>query len=250
MIISFGLREIALSGGGGNGNGPSGEPEGTSVFGGTPCAESIGDTAPGAGVASTASGASNGTGDGSAGGNGGNWDFSPPPPPPPPPPTGDLTSWPTFEIPEPIHLRWTSTNADSCTASGDWSGNKTTQGDEYLSKPRGTYTFTLTCTGPGGSASDSVIVRVIQVPQCTFTANPTTIIPPAFSTLSWECIYADSCSIDQGIGSVNNVSGTKDVRPPQTTTYTLTCDGLDGSRSLPATITVGFIPWIREVIPR
>ncbi len=171
-----------------------------------------------------------------------------------PPPTVDLTSWPTFELPEQIHLRWTSTNADSCVASGDWSGNKPTQGDEYLSKPRGAYTFTLTCTGPGGgpgdSASDSVTVKVIQVPQCTFTANPFSIIPPASSTLSWSCQYADSCSIDQGIGSVNNVSGTKGVRPVKTTTYTLTCSGLDDSRSYQSTVNIGFIPKLREVIPR
>jgi len=169
-----------------------------------------------------------------------------------PAPTVDLTTWPTWELPDPIHLRWTSTNADSCNASGDWSGNKPTQGDEYLSKPRGTYTFILTCTGPGGSASDSVTVRVIQVPQCTFTANPTTIILPASSTLSWECIYADSCSIDQGIGSVNNVSGTKQVRPTKTTTYTLTCQGPDGDGNTPlqTSVNVGFVPWIKEVIPR
>ncbi len=167
-----------------------------------------------------------------------------------PPPTVNLTTWSVFEIPEPVSLYWSSTNANSCTASGDWSGNKAIQGEEHLSKPRGNYTFTLTCTGPGGSASNSVTVEVIQVPQCSFTANPTTIIPPASSTLSWSCLYADSCSIDQGIGSVNNVSGTKEVRPTKTTDYTLTCLGIDGSRSLPATITVGFIPWIREVIPR
>ena len=169
---------------------------------------------------------------------------------PPPPPTVDLTSWPTWELPEPIHLKWTSTNADSCVASGDWSGNKPTSGDEYLSKPRGTYTFILTCTGPGGSASDTATTKVIQVPRCTFTANPTSIILPQSSTLSWSCQYADTCSIDQGIGSVNNVSGTKQVRPPQTTTYTLSCSGLDGSRSYPATVNVGFVPWIKEVIPR
>jgi len=154
------------------------------------------------------------------------------------------------EIPDPINLSWTSFNVNSCVASSDWSGSKPTSGSESLTKPRGTYTFTLTCTGPGGSASDTENVRVIQVPRCSFTANPTSIIPPASSTLSWSCQYADPCSIDQGIGSVNNVSGTKGVRPTKTTTYTLTCSGLDGSRSYQATVNVGFTPRLREVIPR
>jgi len=241
LMMSFSLIKVVFSGGGGGD---------TSGNGDSSCSPS--DTAPGVDANSVMGDSNSSNGDAGSSGNGGSWDITPPPPPPPPPPTVDLTSWPTFELPEQIHLRWTSTNADSCNASGDWSGNKPTQGDEYLSKPRGTYTFILTCTGPGGSASDSVTVRVIQVPQCTFTANPTTIILPASSTLSWECIYADSCSIDQGIGSVNNVSGTKQVRPTKTTTYTLTCQGPDGDGNTPlqTSVNVGFVPWIREVLPR
>jgi len=158
------------------------------------------------------------------------------------------------ELPAPISLFWATENADSLTASGDWSGPKQAgplpYKTEQLFKPRGNYTFTLTATGPAGTASETRNVRVIQVPRCSFIANPTSIIPPASSTLSWSCQYADSCSIDQGIGSVNNVSGTKGVRPIQTTDYTLTCGGLDDSRSYYATVNVGFTPKLREVIPR
>ena len=167
----------------------------------------------------------------------------------PPPPVVTLTTWPVFEIPDLVSLYWSSANADSCVASGDWSGAKATQGEERFSKPSGNYSFTLTCTGPGGSASDTKNVRVIQVPKCSFTANPGSIILPASSTLSWSCEYANSCSIDQGIGSVSSVSGTKVVRPSVSTTYTLTCSGLDGSRSSQATVNIGFEPTRREVPP-
>ena len=160
----------------------------------------------------------------------------------------------TVEIPDSITLFWATERTDSLMASGDWSGAKQfgplPYKSETFTKPRGSYTFILTASNSYGSATSQVNTRVIQVPRCTFTANPTTIIPPASSTLSWSCQYADSCSIDQGIGSVNNVSGTKSVRPPETTTYTLTCDGLDGSRSYYATVNVGFTPKLREVIPR
>ena len=243
-VFIFNLSNIKIVFSGGNGGGGNGG----GVGGPSGCPGTPSDTV-GSSEASTNNGDNSGTGVGDAGGgnggNGGNGGVSLPPSP-----TVTLTTWPTFELPEPIHLKWTSTNADSCVASGDWSGNKPTSGDEYLSKPRGTYTFILTCTGPGGSASDTATTKVIQVPRCTFTANPTSIILPQSSTLSWSCQYADTCSIDQGIGSVNNVSGTKQVRPPQTTTYTLSCSGLDGSRSYPATVNVGFVPWIKEVIPR
>ena len=170
------------------------------------------------------------------------------------PPTIDFRTSDEVELPNPINLAWATENADSLTASGDWSGPKQAgplpYKTEQLFKPRGSYIFTLTATGPASIASETRNVRVIQVPRCSFIANPTSIIPPASSTLSWSCQYADSCSIDQGIGSVNNVSGTKGVRPIQTTDYTLTCGGLDDSRSYYATVNVGFTPKLREVIPR
>jgi hypothetical protein len=169
-------------------------------------------------------------------------------------PTIDFKAPSPVEIPDPIKLFWATENADSCNASGDWSGPKQAgplpYKTEEISKPRGSYTFILSCTGLGGNNSDTKNVQVIQVPRCSFVASPPTIILPASSTLSWNCLYADSCSIDQGIGSANKVSGTKDVRPSQATTYTLTCSGLDDSRSYQATVNVGFEPGRREVPPR
>jgi len=58
-------------------------------------------------------------------------------------------------------LTWSTTNATSCTASGEWSGTRPTAGSESsapLSNSRSP--FTLTCTGPGGQASRTVNVAV------------------------------------------------------------------------------------------
>lgn len=58
-------------------------------------------------------------------------------------------------------LKWTSTYATSCTASGGWTGvkllNNSTGESKYVSAAT---TFTLTCTGAGGSATKSVNVVV------------------------------------------------------------------------------------------
>ena len=67
--------------------------------------------------------------------------------------------------PSPETLAWSSTNATSCTASaiptqGDWSASEPTTGSKEVpptSEGEST-TYTLTCTGPTGSASASVIV--------------------------------------------------------------------------------------------
>src|SRR5262249_36707065 len=58
-------------------------------------------------------------------------------------------------------------------------------------------------------------------PTITFSANPTSITTGGSSTLSWTIINANTASIDQGIGSINPVSGSVVVSPANTTTYTL-----------------------------
>ncbi len=155
------------------------------------------------------------------------------------------------EYPNNINLTWTSTHADSCSASGDWSGSKSASGTEPISKPRGAYTFTLTCKGLGGtSLPASATVKVIKVPKCSFFPTPSKIILPQSSTLFWSCEYADNCAIDQGIGSISNTSGSHQVRPSKTTTYTLTCSSPDASRSYTAKIDVGATPDLKEINPR
>jgi pectate lyase len=56
-------------------------------------------------------------------------------------------------------LNWTSTNATSCTASGGWSGTKALNDTQSVSPTTNT-TYTLACTGSGGSDIKSVTVSV------------------------------------------------------------------------------------------
>jgi hypothetical protein len=57
-----------------------------------------------------------------------------------------------------ITLSWSSTDASSCTASDNWSGSKASSGSQTI-QLNGPATFTLSCSGDGGSASDSVSYR-------------------------------------------------------------------------------------------
>ena len=54
-----------------------------------------------------------------------------------------------------VTLNWSSTDANSCNAFGDWSGSKATAGQESI-VINSSVTFTLTCSSDGGSVSDSV----------------------------------------------------------------------------------------------
>ena len=57
-------------------------------------------------------------------------------------------------------LTWSSTNADSCQASGGWSGAMLVSGSETSGPLTASTTFTLDCTGRGGTASASVTVAL------------------------------------------------------------------------------------------
>ncbi len=56
-------------------------------------------------------------------------------------------------------LSWSTTNAASCTASGGWSGVESITGTHTVS-PTATTVYTLTCTGPGGSAQSAATITV------------------------------------------------------------------------------------------
>ena len=59
-----------------------------------------------------------------------------------------------------VTLTWSSTNATSCTASGGWTGTKATSGTETSAAITTATTFTLSCSGPGGTTSASAQVSV------------------------------------------------------------------------------------------
>ncbi len=71
----------------------------------------------------------------------------------------------------------------------------------------------------------------------SFTATPTAVVPGQPATLSWSTQNATSVSIDSGVGS-QPLSGSVNVFPQQTTTYTLTATGSGGTTTAQATVTV------------
>jgi hypothetical protein len=57
-----------------------------------------------------------------------------------------------------ITINWSSTNTTSCSASGNWSGTKALSGSEDILLLPGDNTFTLQCSGDGGSSTESVVI--------------------------------------------------------------------------------------------
>src|SRR3954470_22566881 len=86
------------------------------------------------------------------------------------------------------------------------------------------------CTGvKGGNETDP--------PTASLTASPSAVDAGQTSTLSWSSQNASTLSIDPGMPSVSS-SGSLQIRPVKTTTYTLTANGAGGTARTTATVTV------------
>lgn len=163
--------------------------------------------------------------------------------------TADSTSLPAGGS---TTLRWSAANADTCTASDAWAGNKSTTGTQAIGPLSAAATYTLTCSNSGGgSASRSVVVSVVAAPPppptpaptVTLTANPTTVSAGSQSQLTWTSTNATACTASAGDASwpgAKTVNNNQTVGPINaTTTYTLTCTGAGGSGSASVTVFVG-----------
>ncbi|MYM84326.1 DUF3443 family protein [Duganella sp. FT50W] len=81
---------------------------------------------------------------------------------PPPSPSVSLTLAPaSISSAQSSVLSWSSANATSCTASGAWSGSKATAGAvTIVPNATGSFTYSLTCNGDGGTATGSAALSV------------------------------------------------------------------------------------------
>lgn len=142
-------------------------------------------------------------------------------------------------------LTWESDNVTSCTASNGWSGSKSLDGTATVT-PSVTTTYAIECTGPGGTAQDSVTVTVNDAqesPEVNLSANPTNVTPgagSATSTLTWTTSDADLCLASGGWNGSKSLNGNQIVEPNATTTYTLECSNEAGTST--DSVTVNFVP--------
>lgn len=136
-------------------------------------------------------------------------------------------------------LTWSTSNADSCSASGAWSGSKATSGNQAVGPINSDSTFTLSCTGPGGSNSSSRTVTVAPLPSVTLSANPTSVVSGGSTTLSWSVANATSCSASGAWSGSKGLSGSQTVDSlTSDSTFTLVCTGTGGSTSRSMTVTI------------
>lgn len=140
-------------------------------------------------------------------------------------------------------LTWSTTNATSCTGSGQaaWNGSKSTSGSQTISNLTANATFTLGCTGSGGTTNQdvSVTVAAAPMPTLTFSANPTSVAYNGSTMLTWSTTNATACTASNGWTGSKNTSGTETVSGlTATATFALNCTGTGGSVSQSVTVSV------------
>ena len=162
--------------------------------------------------------------------------------PAPSPPTISISASPTnVSSGNGSTLTWSSTNATSCSASGAWSGAEAVSGTYSTGALSTSATYALSCTGAGGTASQSATVTVAAIPPPTvsISANPTSVSSGSGSTLTWSSTNATSCTASGAWSGNKAASGTYGTGAlSSSATYALTCTGAGGSASQSATVTV------------
>ena len=120
-------------------------------------------------------------------------------------------------------LKWTTTDAVSANISG--MGDVPASGDKSVQLCQNT-SYTLTASGPGGTATSTVSINVNTAIQANLTANPVEVqyhrigdqvAQQPTATLTWTTSNASSISVD-ALGTVDpSGSRTVTITPRQTT---------------------------------
>lgn len=148
---------------------------------------------------------------------------------------------------EVARLSWTATNAinDGYIDQGVGLINTSNTSDYRNVSPSVTRTYTLTVRNTAGVERTCfrtiTVVPVSSTFTCAnnvnFSASATSIRRGSTSRLNWSTTGVDSISFDQGI-TATSLSGSWDVSPSNTTTYTLRATKGSNTISCPVTVSV------------
>jgi len=132
-----------------------------------------------------------------------------------PPPTVSASANPsTITLGESTTITWSSTNANSCTASGNIGGTGAipTSGSFTVTPPStGSYTYTITCTGSGGSASTNFVLSPTSpsaavTPACPASGCPTTPVRGPTVVLSTSTCTSQHATVATILGGATGNS--------------------------------------------
>jgi hypothetical protein len=143
-------------------------------------------------------------------------------------------------------VAWASGGTTSCVASGAWSGSQTSSGNVFVTEASvGSYSYSLQCTGPGGTVSSQATLQVLPaLPVVSIAATPGSVVVGQNSTLTWSATNATGCSASGAWAGALAINGTANALATNagSSQYVVTCTGPGGTASATATVQVAAPP--------
>lgn len=157
---------------------------------------------------------------------------------------------PRILLGESATLSWSVTNATACAASvspgsggGAWTGGATVGASTLRVTPTlpGTYSYALTCAGPGGVATDTrqLVVDAPPPPAGVLGASATDVRVGQAVQLTWAFSHATACQASGAWNGPRLMAGNETVTADTAgdLVYTLTCNGPLASVTVSVTVT-------------
>ena len=127
-------------------------------------------------------------------------------------------------------ISWSAAGAETCVASGSWGGNKATHGSEEYGPLLEDAVLMLECTGQGGVGVAMAEVQIAKAVSVSLGADPDRVALGGSSIVEWRAEHASACTASGAWIGAKPVAGSVEVGPLDAdATYTLTCEGPEGS---------------------
>ncbi|MBI3525508.1 MAG: DUF3443 domain-containing protein [Betaproteobacteria bacterium] len=148
------------------------------------------------------------------------------------------------------NITWSATNAAACTSSGAWNQAIGVSGVQATTQTvAGSYTYMITCTGPGGSGNAQATLSVVAqpppaAPTISISLNPASITSGQAATLTWSTTNATACTANGAWSGAQATAGSLSVSPSAIGSYLygINCSGPGGSAGSSATLSVTAVP--------
>ena len=169
-------------------------------------------------------------------------------------PTATLSASPTSINPgQTSRLTWSSTGATSCQFA-DKGTSDGTSGNRNVT-PAVTSTYSVTCTGAGGTSAPAIATVTVLLPSLSISAVPNRVARGSSSTITWNATSVRSCSITKngaawrsGNANGSNIyTGSAVETINSQTIYVMSCRDVNGNPySATATVIVNIAPDFQE----
>jgi probable HAF family extracellular repeat protein len=147
----------------------------------------------------------------------------------------------------PVTLTWTAPGT-TCTATGGssadgWTGGLAASGSKPVTEPSsGKYTYGITCTGGGQSASAQAVVTD-GAPTVDLAATPTSVSFGKSTTLTWTSTFSTSCTATGGANgdgwaATKSTAGSASITESASGSYAYTLACGTGSVTAKSSVTV------------